>query len=224
MFTADTTDFATDGYVRLEWDDTGVLVDFYSWRLYRRLAGDIVWEGPIYETTDNVASYTFDDYFANENVGVEWGLTQVTQVSSVQTEQPYTIISDTPASEDYWILHPTDETLNVRLYHVTEDTYHDEYEESMMLLIGRGRKKDQGTNFGVSGSLTADIRDQSGETAKEQKAKLEALKESQSDLYLRTPFGQVWNVTLGQLEFTRTAGVGLREFGSMTIPYDEVAA
>lgn len=222
MFTLDDSNFIDDGYVELQWDDTGVSVDFYSWRLYRRWLDDPTWV-LIYETTDNVAAYTFDDYFAHANVDNDWALVQVTQVGSVQTEGVYTVISDTPYSEDYWLLHSTDPAYNTRLYHVTADSYSDEYEEETLKLIGRGRKKDQDTNYGVTGSLTADIRDNTVETAKEQRQKVEWLKATQTEMYLRTPFGQVWKVALGQLSFDRTPGVGIREFGALTIPYEEVA-
>lgn len=222
MFTYDDGNFASDGYVRLEWDDTGVAVNFYAWRLYRRWADDPTWV-LIYETTDNLPTYTFDDYFAHANEQNDWALVQVTQAGSVRTEGVYTVISDTPYSEDYWLLHPTDPIYNVRLHHVTEDSYSDEYEEATLKLIGRGRKKDQGTGFGITGSLTADLRDTQAETAKVQRKKIEWLKETQTWVYLRTPFGEVWKVSLGQLAFTRTPGVGLREFGAMAIPYEEVA-
>lgn len=222
MFTVNDSNFISDGYVRLQWDNTGVSVNFYAWRLYRRWADDPTWV-LIYETTNNVAAYTFDDYFAHANAQNDWALTQVTQVGSVQTEGVYTVISDTPYSEDYWLLHSTDPAYNIKLQHVTEDSYSDEYEEATLKLIGRGRKKDQGTEFGITGSLTADMRDTVSETAKEQRQKVETLKETQTEMYLRTPFGQVWKVALGQLTFNRTPGVGIREFGALTIPYEEVA-
>lgn len=222
-FTVDSSMFQGLGYVELEWDNTGVSGDFYAWRLYRRQVGESSWGDYIYQTVVNTTDYIYLDWFTPANEETEWALVQVTQVLSVQTEGTYTTVSDTPASTDYWLLNVDDDTLNFKLQHVTDDSYGDNYEQATMQLIGRGNKVDQGTNFGVDGSLTADIRDQVDVTAKTQRLQIEAMKETQTSVYLRNPFGDVWQVALGKLTFSRTPGVGLREFGSMTIPYTEVS-
>jgi hypothetical protein len=51
---------------------------------------------------------------------------------------------------------------------------------------------------------------------------MEAIRRSKETYYLRTPFGQLIPVALGNLGWTPIAGVGTSEMGDMSIPYEEV--
>ena len=48
------------------------------------------------------------------------------------------------------------------------------------------------------------------------------LANSGDTLYLRTPFGDVYQVSAGQIQVERIAGTGANEFVNMTIPYLEL--
>lgn len=61
-------------------------------------------------------------------------------------------------------------------------------------------------------------------TARQQRLDIEELAALDRPLYLRTPFGDLFYVSPGDISFDRLAGVGpSAEFGDLTIPYLEVA-
>jgi hypothetical protein len=219
----DVDSYDDDGAVDVTWDSTGVSGTFYAWRIYRRPVGASTWD-LVYETVDNVPSYSIDDYQAEANVPQEWAKTQVTVafVGAPQVEGTYEVVTDTPVGTHYWLVHPTTAAFNTRLEHVTAHSESDNYEQATIPLIDRGYHVEQGSNFGETGSLTAELTDRTEGTARQQRQKVELLKASNSEVFLRTPFGDVLQVALGQLSFDRDAGVGLREHGTLTIPYTEV--
>jgi hypothetical protein len=59
-------------------------------------------------------------------------------------------------------------------------------------------------------------------TARAIRQRIEALKMSQNDLYLRNPFGDVWPVYVSGIQVDRVAGVGSAEFVDITVPYFEL--
>lgn len=223
MFTLDATPFATDGYVRVTWDDAGIDPTFYAWRIYRRKTGTAVWT-LVYETTDVAAAYELHDYFALAGVPQDWALTQVTVAfaGAPQAESPYQVQSVTPVDEYYWLIHPTDPAFTTKLYQVTSHSDSDNYEQATIPLLDRGYHVEQGTNFGETGSLTSQLVDRAEITARQQREKVELIKRAYSQVWLRTPFGDLKQIAIGQLAFDREAGVGVREHGTLTIPYTEV--
>jgi hypothetical protein len=120
------------------------------------------------------------------------------------------------------LLHPDDSTKNIRLSHVISEEFSEEYESATIELIGRGRKTDYGTRFGYSGTIVCEIRDDQGKTARQVKQDVEQIKAELRELFLRNPFGDIWQVSLGNLSVSRLAGVGTNEYVNLTIPYSEV--
>lgn len=220
-FTVDSTTW-DDGYVTVEWTDAAQDGDWSAWRVYRLREGA---DEPelAYETSVDQASYAWQDWLAGGSA--EYFVVQVAFRGGIEQES---LMSNglvvMLGSGDYWLIHPTDSGLNVRLHQVVSDRLSDEFEEEVLDVIDRGRKVDYGTHFGVTGQLEIQLRDITGTyTAREQKKKIEALKASQAVVYLRTPFGDVWSVSTGNLDFARMAGVGGREFGTLSVPYVEVS-
>lgn len=127
-----------------------------------------------------------------------------------------------PVAGEYWLVHPTDASKNVKLSTVIDDSFTDEWEESTLLIIGKGRKKDYGTRWGYTGSLVAQIWDEVGRTSTQAKAELELLKEQQITVILWTPFGEQIPIAMGNAQISRMAGVGTREFHTLTLPYEEI--
>lgn len=115
------------------------------------------------------------------------------------------------------------------LRHVTADEYTpEEWQEEEHIVIGRGRKKDYGTRIGANGSLTIQLYDlEGGDTARQQRLMLEFLKrnaiQTGTTLTLVTPWGDEFEVLPGEISFSRTPGVGMREFGTVSITYAETA-
>ena len=59
-------------------------------------------------------------------------------------------------------------------------------------------------------------------TARSARRRIMNLANSDDTLYLRTPFGDVYQVSAGQIQVERIAGTGANEFVNMTIPYLEL--
>jgi hypothetical protein len=106
---------------------------------------------------------------------------------------------------------------------VTADSYTDEYEKEIFTVIGGGRKVDQGQHLGLKGTLTAQLRDSVGQSARQKKQRLEVMKlNSVSQFYMRTPFGDLYRCYVDDLQVSRIAGVGTSEFVDVQVPYMEV--
>lgn len=215
MTVVDARLFVDEGYVYVEWSDFAFTGTRDTYRLYRT---DL-------DTTEEVLLYdgpatTFNDWTGKSLGNYEY------EVRQYNTDPE---LADTPVvvnleTSKYWLVHPSDPSLSIRLDHVKSDSFTDEYEEFVSNVIGRGRHIDYGTNYGVTGTLSASFRsDESGLTATQKKNNLLALKGSGSWVWLRTPFGDMWKVGLGQVGFDRVAGVAMREDASVTIPYQQVA-
>lgn len=223
-FAVDATNYDPAGYVLVDWTATTADAEFVAWRVYRRdvETGVVV----LLDEIIDVNTRTFKDYLAPSGHEHEYAVTETVLRFGVllenSREATFPTHAVTPVSDNYWLIHPDDETMTVMLHNVTEEQFSEEYEQETMNLIGRGRKTDYGTRFGFTGSLTVQLYDVSGSTARQQRLSLEALKAELRELYLRNPFGDVWQVTAGDITFGRTPGVGRREFGVVTIPYVEV--
>lgn len=193
-----------------------------GWRVYRRAVGESSWE-LLAELP--VTTMHFDDYLAAANTGHEYAVVQIADRFGVVVESAYNPAGCTPSGTNYWLIFPDDPSYNVLLPSVTAEQYDEEFEEGMLLVIGRGRKRDRGTRWGYRGTATAQIWDDaaSNVTAREKKRALEAIRNVTGDVYLRNPFGDVWKVVLKDLSISRLAGVGQREFVTATIPYEQVA-
>lgn len=197
---------------------------FISYRIYRRnsIGGTRILVG---ETTATTSTYTFVDYSAPANTTVYYEVVQVatrfgSPVEGVSTSGS---VGLTPSTH-YWLLDYVTPANNVRLSNVTADDFSEVYEQTTITLIGRGRRVERGTRYGYEGSITATVRDTSTQTARQIRQALETMKAGGVVLHLRQPFGDVWQVAVGDLAISRLAGVGVNEFFSVTIPYTEVAS
>jgi hypothetical protein len=223
-FTVDAATYQTNGYVRVQWTNASQDADFAFWRVYRRPTGG-TW-GIIYTTTTADAAYDYHDWTAGSGITYDYEVRQVANRFGAYVESaPGAYVTVTPTSDEYWLIHPdpAQESLNMRLPQVTSEDFSEEYEEETLALIGRGRHKDVGTRFGYTGSLSCEMWGTTTMTARGQRLQLEALKATKRELFLRNPFGDLWQVSPGAIQISRTAGVGLREMHTASIPYEEVA-
>jgi hypothetical protein len=108
------------------------------------------------------------------------------------------------------------------LSNISDDSYTEEYETASYHVIGRGNHVDQGDRLGFNGTLTAKLRTSEGVTARQKKQVLEEIRALRRPLSLRTPFGDVFMVSVGDMQVSRIAGVGAEEFCDVSIPYLEV--
>lgn len=224
VFTVDVSNQDLYGYARITFTNANKGANWYSWRIKRRKSGTTTWT-PLHEYVVDQSNYEYHDTLVPQNTSVDYSVTRVFLSGGVPTEE-----ADTPQNgfavggSYYWLVNVDAESMNISLRNVTSDVFHDDFDFATHRLIGRGRKADHGTRYGVEGSLSVQLRDiSSGATAAAQLASILALKDVRADTYLKTPFGQVWRVALGQVNVTRVAGVGIREFTDVTIPYSELA-
>jgi hypothetical protein len=210
------------GYVKVTWTNAGKLGTFYSWRVYRRYPPTSTWT-LLYETTSGASSFEYRDWWAKANTSAQYSVVQAYTSGGNIVETTHSPTSVTPSSSHYWLIHPTNANLTLLLAHVTADNFDDEYEEETLNLIGRGRKVDRGERWGVKGSLTVQLRDRPSALASEQLATLRAILEDRGYVHLRTPFGDLWKVTVKSPSFTRVPGVALKPFIDVTLAYEEVA-
>lgn len=231
-FVVDNSTYSGSGYIKVTWTNASKDASWISWNLYRQkfdvdsIGNPInlgAWELADIETVDQ-SSYEYHDYFIGSNNHYNYVVRQAadrfgTMVESVDALPLTTVIA---LSENYWLLHPFDSSQHLMLSQVTADSFSDEYEEEVMLLIGRGRKTDYGTHWGYIGSLTCEVWDQPTRTARQQRMLLEALKADRQEMWLRNPFGDLFSVTMGNAQIDRVAGVGTREFHVLTLPYRQV--
>jgi hypothetical protein len=222
-FTIDATDFEESGYITVDWSGMEMDEFFTGWNVYRRIQGTSSWTPIASYDYDNRNTRTFKDWLVPAGDNVEYTVTQSGVRSGSVLESAKNESAPVMAySTHYWIINPTSPDESLKVDHVVSDDFSDEYEEQAMLILGRGRKVNTGTRHGYSGSLVAQLRDNDSGTARSKRMKLQILKDSKTAYYLRNPFGDVLQIHIGNLQFSRIAGVGAAEFVDVTIPYMEV--
>lgn len=221
IFTVDASAYETLGYINIDW--SAMIADnfFVDWRVYRRLAGATEWDLQNVFTNQSVTNY--HDWTATTGDTWEYTVTQTAGRSGAILESvPAASAGVLAVGSHYWLINPVDESTNLKLANVTSDSYTDDYEEAELIIIGRGRKMNQGTRFGYSGELLCQFRDSDESTARQKRQELQILKRAGATYFLRNPFGDVFEVSVGNLGISRIAGVGTSEFVDVTIPYKEV--
>lgn len=214
--------YEANGYNTISWTNTPRDADFFGWRIYRRVNGDTSSGELIFDTT-TAGTNSFNDWTAQSGVAYQYNVVQVANRFGALVESNASwLAAITGTSTYYWLIHPDDDTKNFRLYLVVSDDYSEQYESETLNLIGRGRKVDYGTRYGYTGTLVCQVYNTPTLTARQAKAQIEAMKAELRELFLRNPFGDIWQVSLGDLAVSRIAGVGASEFVTLTIPYAEV--
>lgn len=220
----------TAGYVSVVWPNTGKASGFRSWNVYRRVTGedDTAWALLTQDYDGTSSSHTFLDYAAPIGVSLDYVVVQSADTTGLgfPAESAYTTTDDITVSTDlYWLsTYDAGTPITVSFNNVNTDSFTDEEENATLLLIGRGRRKERGTHWGYAGQLATHLIDNGSLSAREQRLAVMALKAAKRPLVLRNPFGDLFAVAVDDIAFDREAGVGHREFGTLTIPYGEVAA
>lgn len=223
------------GYVNVTWSDVAD-DDFYSWNLYRKddlinpYTGEVLEPGVyklIYREFETAASYTFRDYFAPSGYRSIYMMRQQINLNDqmIESTNGNTAITR-PESDGYWLIleSPIEGTADVFKFNVNDDSFTDEQEESEFVVVGRGRVVNRGEDLGPKGTMTSKIRDSgtTGRTARQKRLMLLDAQKTLRKVWLRNPFGDVFRVSVSQMNVTRIAGVGLSEFCDVSIPYSKV--
>lgn len=228
----DVTATDTAGGVQISWNAANYDSQFYEWRVYRRSV-DLATGNPtsnwdlVGVSQQQTGRGYVMDYLFEPGALYQYAVVQAARrYYNDIVESAYTGILATPESIYYWVISPETPALNFRLSNVVTDNFGEEFEQAEYRVINRGRRVEYGTRYGYSGTLQAQFRDDPilGIDAKEQVARLTAIKNARARMVIRIPFGYLLPVAVGQMSFDRVRGVGMREFVDVTIPYAEVAA
>lgn len=216
------------GYVDIDWSSATADPGWNSWKVYRKLSTDSDWS-LLVEITE-ISIHNYHDWLVKSQQDYQYTVTQTTVVSDTVVESipgyfgggaPDTNVYFITLSQ-YWIIDTINEDVSVMIPNVTSAPMGEEYEEAEYTLIGRGRKKDYGTRLGYTGTLTAQLRGTDGSPALI-RSKLEMIKKIQDTYWLRTPFGDLFMIGLGQLDFSALAGVSTVAMYDVSIPFEELA-
>jgi phosphotransferase system IIB component len=223
-----------DGFkTTINWDQTDIDVDFVSWRVWRRYqrpalaemdfdASATTWE-LIYETTTTTTAQ-YLDYLAPLNRSADYAVTQLVDRFGSLIDAPVSSFVTVTCVGDRYYFVPEVVVGTIASFQasfVTADAFTDEIEQETIHVLGRGRQVQVGDTLGYTGSLTIKLRNAAA--ARGDREFLEYLSsEAGGNVYLRSPFGDVLLVKLGNISMSRMAGVGLGDLGDLTIPYSQV--
>jgi hypothetical protein len=221
--------FSTGAQVQLAWNTATVDANFYAWRVYRRNTGDTTWT--LLKELPFKTSTIYYDYLCPSGVSVDYAVVQAGTNAAFGSvvESAYSATTFVGSNANYWIVVPDATVLNIRLDNVTADQIGTEVEEATLNLLGRGRRFETGTRFGVSGTLTVQIFDDDpnavgSQTARQKKNTIEQIRTAGYRAYLRNPFGDVWSIGVINARYDRLPGVGQREYVTATIEYSEIVS
>lgn len=218
----DVTDYEHRGYVQLDWTSAVTDESILSWNVYRKLDTDDDWTLIATFTSEVVRKYK--DWLAPSNGNYQYGITQIADRSGSEVESDLDDNTTTHylANTQYWLINPLNSAVNTVINTVTSDSYTPATDQNSYIIIGRGRRTDYGTYAGVDGSLTGQFRDDIHTTARAKKLAIEKARRDNATYKLKTPFGDIYQVALGDVSVARVAGVALSEYVDVTIPYSEV--
>lgn len=215
----------TNGKVIISWTDAGQSGSWVGYRIYHQSDEDNLDWTEVYETHTNQSSYAIDIYQYSNALTQRFTVVELTVDGFGQTSEgtyaDYEEFSPNATDADYWLIHPTDQNLTIRLDQVTGDDFSDEWEKNEMVLLGRGRKVNLGARLGRKGSLNIRLTDDA-KTARVKRKELTDLYASGVPIWLRDPFGDLTKVSISEPSFNRIAGLALHEAMDVTISYTEV--
>jgi hypothetical protein len=218
----------------LTWTNAAQDPDWVGYRVYRRYMKPAMAEldldntATVYEllaeVTNVATSYTYYDYTMPLNKSVDYLVVQVADRFGSLLESdlgaPDTVVS--PGDRYYFVPEvPVGTIASFEASYVTGDSFTRDIEQATLHVLGRGRQVQVGDDLGYSGTLQLKLRNPA--TARADREFLEFLAgDDAGNLYIRSPFGDVLYVSLGNPSFSRLAGVGNSDLGDLSIPYTTV--
>lgn len=230
----DQSTLRTDGYLDVSWSTTGKDAAFVQYNVYSYKTSDgIATMALVGSTVDN----DIVDALPHVNEEVVYVVKQQIDFYGIMVESlAGSSAPVVPVDDAYWLISPdatgvpvadlpTDNTSLVKIWHVTADSFQEEYEEEIINLMDRGRKKEIGTRYGYSGTLQLSLKGVGGvdDDPREQRLTLQELRAIRNEICMRTPFGDIFKVSLGSPSFEREPGTGTMERSTVSVAYEEVS-
>lgn len=230
----DVTLFPLEHYVRVSWTDANTDADFVSWRVYRRYMKTASTDLDVnetatkwvlvYETNVNSATNNFYDYLSPLNRPVDYVVVQVADRFGSLVESNITAHSTTTQAGDRYFFVPKIPIGTIASFEassVTGDSFIREIEQETLHVIQRGRQVQIGDDLGYSGSFSVKLRNPA--SARFDREFFEYMSgPNSSNVYVKSPFGDVILISIGSVSAQRLAGVGLTDMADLTVPYVEV--
>lgn len=220
---------AGPGYIQVDWDNATRPANFHSWRIYHKETADTEWT-MIHEAFADGVNYSINSYGWANAVSQDYVAVGVAQdpATGQLTENAYdNEVSIVPAGSgnDYWLVHPTDPTLTVKLRMVTAAPFQLNIDHEAIRLIGRGNKVNTGDDSRErSGSMNFQLFDEpSGRTARQQRQDVEVMYLQGVQAFLRTPFGDLWSVFIETVSIDLISVAGTMEAAEGSLSWVEVA-
>lgn len=224
----------SEHYVQVSWTDANTDADFVSWRVYRRYmktaSADLDVNDTaskwvlVYETNLNPATSNFYDYLAPLNRPVDYVVVQVVDRFGSLVESNITAHSTTTQTGDRYFFVPKIPIGTIASFEassVTGDSFIREIEQETLHVIKRGRQVQIGDDLGYNGSLSVKLRNPA--SARFDREFFEYMSgPNSSNVYVKSPFGDVILISIGSVSAQRLAGVGLTDMADLTVPYVEV--
>jgi hypothetical protein len=218
----------------IAWTDSVKDTDWISWRVYRRYMKPAAVELDtdntantwvlIYEATDDLTSYIYDDYLAPLNKTVQYAVVQLADRfgSLVESDIGVNYVTITMTSERYFFVPqiPVGSIASFEASSITGDQFTRDIESETLHVVGRGRQVQIGDDLGYSGSLTIKLRNPS--TSRLNREFLERISYENNSVWIKSPFGDVILVALSNVQTNRLAGFGKGDIVDLAVGYTEI--
>ncbi len=220
--------------VTISWTDANLDPEFVAWRVYRRYmevadaaidfnATASTWV-LIHQTTDNGAALSYEDFNMPLNRTVDYVVVQMVDRFGSLIESDITSYQTITTTGDRYFFVPETPIGAVASFEassVNADNFLREVEQEKIHIIDRGRQVQVGDDLGYDGALTVRLR--SVLTSRRDREFFEYLSTQDApNTYLKSPFGDVLLVKIGQISTVRIPGVGTTDMVDLTIPYSQV--
>lgn len=226
--TAEDSHLREFGYVLVDWSGLVPDTTLDSFGIYRKAVGESDWT-LIAEIRD-AGARQYRDWSALGGMEYMYSVTQRASRSGTVLESPvgFTIVGGQQVPDDntypiklsnYWLIVDGDDGAAFRINIVKGDSFSEEYESETINVIGRGRHRDYGTRFGYSGTLSIQLM---GTDARRDRLDLHRIRLLQDRYWLKTPFGDMFPVALGDMSIDRISGTGDVEMTNISVAYEEV--
>lgn len=218
----------------INWTDANMDSEFVEWRVYRRymkvssealdLDGTAANWVLIGSTTEVAASYTFYDYLTPLNTDVDYVVVQVAERSGSLLESNLTAWETVNIGGQRYYFVPKDFSIGTiasfEASGVTSDGFQLEVESETLHVKGRGRQVQVGDTLGYAGTLGIHLRNP--DTVRQDRQFFEYVARIGTQLYIKSPFGDVVLCSISAPSVTRLAGVGPTDMVDMTIQYVQI--